>query len=99
MTTFGPLPGVRGEGALSWETLDGSHVAEGALDSPASSPSPLLPLFPLCHQLPSVSLVTGVLCPGTRPWGGTWDLLRYLHQSKSSFRGAPAEHPCMDPVI
>lgn len=45
MTTSGRHPGVRGEGALSWESLDGSHVAEGGLDSPASTPSPLLPLL------------------------------------------------------
>lgn len=69
MTTFGPHPGVRGEGALSWESWDDFHVAEGGLNSPASPPSPLLPPFPLCHQLPSVFLITGVLCCGTRPWG------------------------------
>lgn len=32
----------------------------------SQSPPPLLPPFPLCHHLPNVSLVTGVLCHRTR---------------------------------
>ena len=96
MTTFGPQPGGRDEGALFWEGSGCSCVAVG-LNSPVPTPSPLLPPFPLCHHLPRMSLITGVLCHSTRLHKGTWDLLKCSHQGRSLFRDAPAGHPCVDP--